>query len=83
MRLFLLSLCFLSITQPVMAQPASYLPPAWQAIRQDYADKAVIERLYQAFQKQDGAAMAACYHPDATFSDPVFPNLKGKEIGAM
>ncbi len=82
MRCLLLSLMLLSIAQPVMAQTTIF-PPAWQQIRQDYADKAVIERLYQAFQKQDGAAMAACYHPDATFSDPVFPNLKGKEIGAM
>jgi uncharacterized protein len=27
--------------------------------------------------------MAACYAPDARFSDPVFPDLKGQEPGAM
>ncbi|MFZ5475432.1 MAG: nuclear transport factor 2 family protein [Myxococcota bacterium] len=42
-----------------------------------------IETLYTAFQRKDGAAMAACYHPEATFSDPVFEGLRGAEIGAM
>jgi hypothetical protein len=46
-------------------------------------DRQVIERLYTAFQSHDGLAMAACYHPEATFSDPVFVDLKGKEVGAM
>ncbi len=27
--------------------------------------------------------MAACYVPDARFSDPVFPDLEGQEPGAM
>lgn len=27
--------------------------------------------------------MAACYHPDASFSDPAFPNLTGEEAGDM
>lgn len=27
--------------------------------------------------------MAACYHKEAVFSDPVFPELKGEQIGAM
>jgi hypothetical protein len=27
--------------------------------------------------------MAACYTPDANFSDPVFPGLKGSEPGSM
>jgi hypothetical protein len=27
--------------------------------------------------------MAACYAPEARFSDPVFPDLKGQEPGAM
>ena len=42
-----------------------------------------IERLYDALSRRDGAAMTACYHPDATFSDPVFPDLRGGEVGAM
>jgi len=27
--------------------------------------------------------MAACYHNEAVFSDPVFSNLQGEQIGAM
>ena len=38
---------------------------------------------YRAFAALDGDAMATAYAPDATFSDPVFVDLKGVEIGAM
>jgi hypothetical protein len=42
-----------------------------------------IETFYSAFQKLDGAAMAACYAPDASFQDPVF-TLQGRpRIGGM
>jgi hypothetical protein len=44
---------------------------------------ALINRLYTAFKNSDGEAMAACYHPEATFSDPVFPALRGREVGDM
>ena len=43
----------------------------------------LIERFYSAFQRLDGAAMAACYHPECTFSDPVFVLLKGEQVSAM
>jgi ketosteroid isomerase-like protein len=43
----------------------------------------LIERFYKAFGERDGHTMAACYTPDATFSDPVFPNLHGEQPGAM
>jgi ketosteroid isomerase-like protein len=43
----------------------------------------LIERFYAAFARHDGDAMAACYAPDARFSDPVFTNLRGAEPGAM
>lgn len=46
-------------------------------------NESLIERFYDAFAQRDGAAMAACYAPDASFSDPVFPGLQGKEPGAM
>jgi ketosteroid isomerase-like protein len=38
-----------------------------------------IERLYAAMDRHDGEAMAACYTPDATFSDPVFAGLADGE----
>jgi ketosteroid isomerase-like protein len=44
---------------------------------------ALITRFYEAFQRGDGAAMAACYAPDARFSDPVFPDLRGPRPGHM
>jgi ketosteroid isomerase-like protein len=46
-------------------------------------NKQLIERFYAAFDRRDGDAMAACYAPDARFSDPVFPGLTGAEPGAM
>lgn len=46
-------------------------------------DRELIERFYDAFNRRDGDAMAACYAPDARFSDPVFPDLRGAEAGAM
>jgi ketosteroid isomerase-like protein len=47
------------------------------------ANRLLIERFYGALGERDGAAMAACYAPDITFSDPVFPDLHGSEAGAM
>jgi ketosteroid isomerase-like protein len=42
-----------------------------------------IAQFYEAFQRKDGAAMAACYAPDVRFSDPVFPDLRGERAGEM
>lgn len=43
----------------------------------------LITRFYQAFQRLDAEAMAACYAADVRFSDPVFPDLRGAEAGDM
>jgi ketosteroid isomerase-like protein len=43
----------------------------------------LIERFYGAFDRRDGAAMAACYAPGARFRDPVFGALDGEQAGAM
>jgi ketosteroid isomerase-like protein len=43
----------------------------------------LIQRFYAAFDRCDGEAMAACYTADARFDDPVFPDLRGQEPGAM
>jgi ketosteroid isomerase-like protein len=42
-----------------------------------------IEAFYEAFSRRDHETMASLYHPEATFSDPVFRDLDGKEIHAM
>ena len=43
----------------------------------------LIDRFYAAFDRKDGDAMAACYVPDARFSDPAFGELRGAEPGQM
>ncbi len=43
----------------------------------------LIHQFYKGFQQLDAASMQACYHDDIRFSDPAFPQLKGKEVGAM
>ena len=44
---------------------------------------AVLQRFYTAFAQRDWATMAACYHDQARFSDPVFPDLDAKGVRAM
>lgn len=43
----------------------------------------LLDRFYSAFARRDWAAMAACYHPEARFSDPVFPYLDAAGVRAM
>ena len=47
-----------------------------------HANADLIESLYGALGRRDGATMVACYAPDARFADPVF-DLTGGEVGAM
>jgi len=47
------------------------------------AHRALITRFYTAFAARDAEAMAACYHPEVVFSDPVFQRLEGKDAGDM
>jgi len=47
------------------------------------ANRATIERFYAAFGECNGAAMTACYAPEAHFRDPAFGDLHGEEVGAM
>jgi len=41
-----------------------------------------LDRFFIAFANRDGESMAACYHADARFRDPVF-DLRGSDVGAM
>lgn len=43
----------------------------------------LITRFYTAFASRDAEAMAACYHPDCMFMDPVFGRLNHDEVCAM
>lgn len=47
------------------------------------ANRATIERFYEAFGQCNGTAMTACYAPGAHFCDPAFGDLEGDEVGAM
>ncbi|VEF08979.1 ketosteroid isomerase-like protein [Pseudomonas fluorescens] len=47
------------------------------------ANSAVITRFYEAFQRLDAEAMAACYTDDVVFSDPAFGELRGRDAGDM
>jgi ketosteroid isomerase-like protein len=47
------------------------------------ANAALIDRFYEAFARRDPETMAACYAPGATFSDPIFRDLRGEEVTAM
>lgn len=44
---------------------------------------ALLQRFYTAFAKRDADGMAACYHPDITFSDEVFSDLEGARASGM
>jgi uncharacterized protein len=47
------------------------------------ANRETIRRFYEAFGQCNGAAMTACYAPDAHFCDPAFGDLEGAKVGAM
>src|SRR6478672_6908659 len=47
------------------------------------ANEELITRFYAALDAGDGDAMAASYAPGAHFSDPVFTDLNGEEVGGM
>ena len=42
--------------------------------------RSVADAFYGAFARREGAAMAALYSDHATFSDPVFPGLRGGSL---
>ncbi|CAN5869096.1 nuclear transport factor 2 family protein [soil metagenome] len=48
-----------------------------------HANEALLEKFYSAFQRLDAETMASCYTEDVQFSDPVFPNLQGREATDM
>lgn len=48
-----------------------------------HANEELIQKFYSSFQKLDAESMAACYADDVEFSDPVFPQLQGKQASDM
>jgi ketosteroid isomerase-like protein len=48
-----------------------------------HPNAALIERFYTAFQARDAEGMRSVYADDNVFSDPVFGELHGPQVGAM
>jgi len=46
-------------------------------------NQTLLNNFYSAFAHHDGKTMAEIYHPDATFRDPAFGELRGAAIGLM
>lgn len=46
------------------------------------SDLETLQAFYAAFQRRDGAAMAACYAPNVHFEDPIF-TLDGPRAGVL
>ncbi|AWV88907.1 nuclear transport factor 2 family protein [Bradymonas sediminis] len=45
--------------------------------------ESLLRNFYEAFARGDADAMAASYHDQASFSDPVFPGLDAPQVRAM
>jgi hypothetical protein len=43
----------------------------------------LLHTFYTAFAQRDWAVMGVCYHPEARFRDPVFPDLDAAGVKAM
>lgn len=48
-----------------------------------HPNAALLTGFYEAFARKDPGPMRAVYAPDARFSDPAFPDLRGAAIGDM
>lgn len=46
-------------------------------------NRELIHEFYTAFARHDHQAMAACYHDEARFTDPVFGTLDVRQVRAM
>lgn len=52
-------------------------------IQQVYAYQNLIHTFYNAFAAGDAETMVSCYHPDVTFEDSAFGQLKGEDAKDM
>jgi ketosteroid isomerase-like protein len=43
----------------------------------------LVKRFYDGFARLDAETMLACLHPEITFSDPLFPNLRKAQVFEM
>jgi ketosteroid isomerase-like protein len=66
----------------VFTLTALYLHATWRTHMGLMSD-ATIVRLYEALNRHDGEAAAACYTADAVFEDPAFGRLTGGQVRHM
>lgn len=52
-------------------------------MKADHPNALLLKKFYEAADKHDYETMAACYHRDAQFSDPVFGPLSRDQVCAM
>ncbi len=45
--------------------------------------QALVQRYFTAFAALDAAAMNDCLHPEISYTDPLFPNLRRQQVAAM
>ncbi len=45
--------------------------------------RALVKTFYDAFARLDVETMLSCLHPEITFSDPLFPNLRKVQVFGM
>jgi ketosteroid isomerase-like protein len=64
------------VTPPAQDDSAAATPELIQT-------RALVRRFYDAFARCDAEAMADCLHPDISFSDPLFPNLRQDQVAQM
>lgn len=69
-----------SRTKPIAMEN---VPPPGALVDVAEANRERVVAFYEAFSELDATAMANAYAPGATFSDPVFTQLSGSQIGAM
>jgi len=64
--------------------PAHHSTPNFtNATPPQHGPVSILHTFYTAVAQRDRAAMGACYHPDARFGDPVFPDLDATHARAM
>ncbi|MBU52774.1 MAG: hypothetical protein CL920_29130 [Deltaproteobacteria bacterium] len=66
-----------------MAQSAPIKQVSTPKLTEAQQKEQVIKKFYKAMEEKDLDTILSLYHPDATFSDPAYPNLKGDKLKSM
>lgn len=75
------STTFVSAMHMSTRRPEGADEPRQQSPAQRHQE--LLQRFYDAFARRDATEMGACYHDDARFADPAFPDLDAAGARAM